>query len=165
MTDDMPPDPSPPSHIIQQPRFVKYRKYTLETDLFPIVSGRAEIPNFKPIEHWQALAASMGYGRTIEHYAETSGKSSYSRRCQARLNGDKGDAIFHMNIGQGGGFTGEGVVVMRHGWNPGPQSIVAGRFAICEHTKVEGPGANHQRGWHPGWCSKCGLDMSVDSGD
>jgi hypothetical protein len=30
---------------------------------------------------------------------------------------------------------------------------------------VEGPNANHSRGWHPGWCGKCGVDMSIDSGD
>ncbi len=39
------------------------------------------------------------------------------------------------------------------------------RFAICKHEKVDAPGANHSRGWHPGWCSKCGLNMTYDSGD
>jgi hypothetical protein len=39
------------------------------------------------------------------------------------------------------------------------------RFAICRHQKKTGAGANHSRGWHPGHCIKCGLDMSVDSGD
>jgi hypothetical protein len=42
---------------------------------------------------------------------------------------------------------------------------VLGTFAICKHEKVEGAGADHQRGWHPGHCGKCGMDMSVDSGD
>lgn len=39
------------------------------------------------------------------------------------------------------------------------------RVAICEHEKVEGAGANHMRGWHPGRCRLCDMDMSVDSGD
>lgn len=39
------------------------------------------------------------------------------------------------------------------------------RFAICRHEKEDGPGANHSRGWHPGRCAKCGMDMSYDSGD
>jgi hypothetical protein len=42
----------------------------------------------------------------------------------------------------------------------------AARFAICKHKKTEeGHSPNHSRGWHPGHCELCGLDMSVDSGD
>lgn len=39
------------------------------------------------------------------------------------------------------------------------------RFQICRHEKVDGPGANHNRGWHPGHCKLCGYDMGYDSGD
>ena len=39
------------------------------------------------------------------------------------------------------------------------------KFQICKHEVVEGPGANHSRGWHPGKCKHCGMDMSYDSGD
>lgn len=39
------------------------------------------------------------------------------------------------------------------------------RWIVCEHEKVEGAGANHSRGWHPGKCRKCGMDMTIDSGD
>jgi len=39
------------------------------------------------------------------------------------------------------------------------------RFAICKHEVQEGPGANPNRGWHPGHCVKCGFDMTYDSGD
>lgn len=161
----MPPNPPPPDDVFVPFTFEKYRKITLEKDFLPFVSGKIELPNFKPIEHWEALRNSMGYGRTVERYDVKERYSNYTRQCQALVNGSKGDAIFYMNCGPGGGYTGEGTVVMRHGWNPGPDSIVTGKFALCEHVKVEGPGANHSRGWHPGWCEKCGMDMSVDSGD
>lgn len=39
------------------------------------------------------------------------------------------------------------------------------RFAICKHQKKMHPGANPSRGWHPGHCIKCGLDLTYDSGD
>lgn len=41
------------------------------------------------------------------------------------------------------------------------------RFALCQHEKVLGPSdrPNHIRGWHPGHCKHCGLDMTVDSSD
>lgn len=39
------------------------------------------------------------------------------------------------------------------------------KFQICEHEFVMGPGANPERGWRPGSCKHCGMDMSVDSGD
>ena len=38
-------------------------------------------------------------------------------------------------------------------------------WAICRHQKVDGAGANHSHGWHPGRCSICGIDMTIDSGD
>lgn len=39
--------------------------------------------------------------------------------------------------------------------------------AACEkHERVStGTQDEARRGWHPGHCAKCGLDMSVDSGD
>lgn len=39
------------------------------------------------------------------------------------------------------------------------------RVAVCKHEKVPGSGANPQRGWHPGSCRLCGMDLTVDSGD
>lgn len=38
-------------------------------------------------------------------------------------------------------------------------------WALCRHKKADHPGANHSRGWHPGHCVLCGIDMTVDSGD
>ena len=64
--------------------------------------------------------------------------------------------------GQGGGFTGEGTVIVAAGWKKPHRAF---RFTLCKHQFVSGPGGNPMRGWHPGYCKHCGLDMSVDSGD
>jgi hypothetical protein len=39
------------------------------------------------------------------------------------------------------------------------------RFQICRHEIELAPGADPQRGWRPGKCKHCGMDMTVDSGD
>lgn len=46
-----------------------------------------------------------------------------------------------------------------------PAMPSAWRVRICAHEVIEDAGANHMRGWHPAHCSKCGLNLSVDSGD
>ncbi len=172
MTDITPPSPPPPPPdpaIILQPEFKEYRKYeiTEDSELWRILSGIAPPPNFEPIPHWKALDLSIGlYGRTVER-VKAKGQT-YENRCKAKINGHFGDAIYYLNCGQGGGFTGEGVVVLSyygHGYTKSIDTVITGKFSICLHEKVEGAGANHMRGWHPGYCSKCGLDMSVDSGD
>lgn len=45
-----------------------------------------------------------------------------------------------------------------------PSPIVR-RFAICNHERVLAAGANPDRGWRPGHCKHCGMDMTIDSGD
>jgi hypothetical protein len=47
----------------------------------------------------------------------------------------------------------------------GSKAPIVRRFAICKHEKEDGAGANHMRGWHPGKCRLCGMDMTIDSGD
>jgi hypothetical protein len=46
-------------------------------------------------------------------------------------------------------------------------SSIVFKFSICKHVSKLRPydHPNHGRGWHPGVCSKCGLDMDIDSGD
>lgn len=71
-----------------------------------------------------------------------------------------------LSFTQGGSMDGTGYLIFyRGGMKRGPEGSQIAKFAICQHQKVDGPSANHQRGWHPGRCSKCGLDMTVDSGD
>lgn len=69
-------------------------------------------------------------------------------------------ARYFLNSTQDGRLDGAGVVLW---FKDADGEACAAEFAICKHEKVEGSGANPQRGWFPGRCSKCGLDMTVDS--
>lgn len=61
-----------------------------------------------------------------------------------------------------GGWDGTGLVVTCHNSDVGRVF----KFALCLHEKTEeGHSPNHGRGWHPGHCKHCNMDMSVDSGD
>lgn len=129
------------------------KQYTLDDDIHPIINGKLPLPNVEDIDPLGFLnnLASVGHGWLP--------KWGYSS-----IDGQKQWTQFFLSSGQGGGLTGEGYAV-RYGksW-PKPEPRVM-RFAICKHEKVDGVGANHSRGWHPGSCKHCGLDMSVDSGD
>jgi len=129
--------------------------YTIERDIEPIMKGEVPLPNPEPIEGNLAAHilyySSMQSGRCVLLPGETSKKWNVS---------------FFLDKGQGGQLEGSGIVAWTCWDHEKRDSGATGlRFAICKHTKVDGPGANHSRGWHPGKCSKCGLDMTVDSGD
>lgn len=124
--------------------------YSLESDLMPIIEGKVALPNAKVIE--RDIGASILYYRDM--------------LCGAALlpAGKKWNARFFLDYTQGGSLTGTGIVAWTE-WKDGIERGVGMKFAICEHKHVEGAGANHSRGWHPAHCEKCGLDLSVDSGD
>ena len=133
--------------------------YAIE-DYEPFFSGRATVPNFveiAPSDFLNVLAASSGL--------EITGAKV------ARLPDSTGSYVpwarYFLICTQGGRLDGTGYVVVynsayRDGNSFGGR---AGRFAICQHEKVPDPGAAPARGWHPGRCKLCGLDMTVDSGD
>ncbi len=129
--------------------------YTLERDLLPIMKGEVALPNPEALDGDLAAAIlhynTMQSGRCVLLPGETSKKWNVS---------------FFLDQGQGGQLEGSGIVAWTMWDHEKRRTGSTGlRFAICKHTKVDGPGANHSRGWHPGKCSKCGLDMTVDSGD
>lgn len=163
-----PPEPPSDDEIDGKPAFpfLKGRRYLIE-DFVPFFDGRLPLPNFKAIEHWEALRSSVRhYGRTIEQYDKSNGHGgTYKVSTKAKAGEREGNAIYYLSCGQGGDYTGEGVVVIAAGYQNNAESVVTGTFALCVHEKVEGHGANHSRGWHPGHCKLCGVDMSVDSGD
>lgn len=65
-------------------------------------------------------------------------------------------------MGGSGSWDGSGVLLEMHN-STKPRVF---KFALCVHEKTEdGHSPNHGRGWHPGHCKHCGLDMTVDSGD
>lgn len=133
------------------------KRYTMEDDLMPIVEGRVPLPNTEDVDPFLFLSnlASGGHSMTP--------KWGWSLRHEGRDAGRKQWTQFFFSpvaMGGQGSFDGSGYAVIYAGQKP-----VVLRFAICKHEKVEGAGANHSRGWHPGHCGKCGLDLSVDSGD
>lgn len=125
--------------------------YSLEDDLKPIIEGKVALPNFKPLDLSHAVDRVACHGKSMRGNALLPGAGEHKTWAQ-----------FFLDYGQGGGLQGSGLVLYYGGYGKGGQ---AATFAICEHVKVKGFGANHSRGWHPGSCSKCGLDLSVDSGD
>lgn len=125
---------------------------TFRVDLNRIMNGMVPVPNYKDVEiaHGLGIIASSG---SFEH-----DNVVYN----AVIPGHEGKhwARFFLSTTHGGRLDGGGMIVW---WHQGKGRI--GRFAICEHEKVAAAGANPSRGWHPGSCGKCGLDMTVDSGD
>jgi len=128
----------------------KRNGYSLEADLQPIFEGKVPLPNAKPVE--------TDVGAKILHYRQMHAGVAVLPA------GKKWDVRYFLDYGQGGGLHGTGVVAWTE-WKDGAYRAVAMKFAICEHEPVTGAGANPMRGWRPASCKKCGLDMSVDSGD
>lgn len=124
--------------------------YSFDTDLKPIVQGVASLPNFQQIEARMFLDNIAAVGHGMEPYWG-----------HAMLNGRRQWAMYFL--------TGEGMSSPPHSYGGGGYVAVYGgihgTFAICRHEKRPDPGANPSRGWHPGRCAKCGIDMTVDSGD
>lgn len=128
----------------------KRNGYTLEADLMPIIKGKVMLPNAKAID--------ADVGAILLHYRTMhSGQALLPR-------GTKWNVRFFLDYTQGGSPTGTGMVAWTE-WKDGAYRATGMKFAICEHKAVVGAGANPSRGWHPAHCEKCGLDMSVDSGD
>lgn len=126
------------------------KRYTLEDDLRPIMQGKVPLPNPDPIER--------EIGGAILHYREM--------LCgEAVLPGDKQwNVRYFLDYGQGGQLYGSGIVAWTT-WKDGAYRATGMRFAICKHAMALDAGADPSRGWRPGHCKKCGLDMTVDSGD
>jgi hypothetical protein len=129
----------------------KRQGYELGTDLMPIIEGKVALPNPKPVE--RDVGATVLYYRKMHcgTVLDANGKKIWNAR-------------FFLDYGQGGQLYGSGVAAWTE-WKDGIERAVAKKFAICDHKPVTLAGANPSRGWHPARCEKCGLDMSVDSGD
>lgn len=152
----------------------KRNGFSLEEDLNPLMYGLVTVPNFEELDPLTG----------IDNIAAGGGMVAVPSVMWARLPGsDRGIwARYFLNKEQGGGLSGSGYVMIYGGLkakrneagaiilDENQRHVMAGsgrigRFAICQHEKKDAPGANHSRGWHPGHCTKCGLDMTVDSSD
>lgn len=128
----------------------KREGYTLTDDLMPIISGTFPVPNAEPI--------TGDVGAAILHYRDV--------HCGTAMFPDRKEwnARFFLDYGQGGQLYGSGIVAWT-AWKDGAYRAHGVKFAICKHDAKYDAGANPMRGWHPAHCVKCGLDMTVDSGD
>lgn len=117
------------------------------------------LPNFEPMSHAEFLNSLAAGGHSMPSqfgYAVLPGEDPTRSH---------GWTMFYFGTTQGGSWDGSGMLVRYGGGNPTPQPIT-GRFALCKHEAV-GTGTREQsmRGWHPGYCKLCGLDLTVDSSD
>lgn len=123
--------------------------YSVE-DMAQIIEGKVPLPNPERIDG--------DVGANILHYR------TMHCGCALTDSGKQWNARFFLDYGQGGQLYGSGIV-MWSTWKDGAYRTAGMKFAICKHEKKDADGANHSRGWHPGACTKCGLDMTIDSGD
>lgn len=119
-----------------------------------IMDGKADVPNFEELDPVKGIASWASAGGSFAHPDVKQAKLPADGRMWGNW------ARYLLNRTQGGQYDGTGYVMM---YEQGKGRV--GRFAICKHTKVAEPGANPSRGWHPGYCGTCGLDLTVDSGD
>lgn len=62
-------------------------------------------------------------------------------------------------------LSGAGYAVTYGAYRDGKATPIVRRFAICKHERELHAGADPSRGWRPGHCKHCGMDMTIDSGD
>jgi len=126
-------------------------KYDLERDLLPIMEGKVALPNAKPIDDDDVVS--------ILHY-----RDMHPGRALLPNGHTEWSARYFLDYGKGGQLYGTGIVAWS-AWRDGANRVSGYKFAICEHEPKADAGANPSRGWNPAHCAKCGLDMTVDSGD
>lgn len=104
--------------------------------------------------------------RDLDNIACSAGMGVHPEICHITLPGQTSSrwARAFLSFTQGGKLDGTGMLLIYRGYN-GDKAPRTARFAICKHEKKIGGGASPSRGWHPGRCAKCDLDMTVDSGD
>lgn len=140
--------------------------YKVEEDLkpymFPLTnvwdtSKIARLPNLEPVlDPFEALCAINN--RRQQHQYYNSAFNLPGRYTERYLTYAK----VYTEYSRGGGWDGVGYVVTSHNTDQGRVF----KFQLCKHEKTEeGHSPNHSRGWHPGHCKHCGMDMTVDSGD
>ncbi len=121
-----------------------------------IFSGEIEPP------HLSNLGLEDGLGIIASHELRPTGVGCIMLGSNRILPGLKSHrARYFLEDTQAGTFTGSGYIAFSEGNGYGEFAS----FAICLHKKVLDPQANLLRGWSPAHCKKCGLDMTVDSGD
>ncbi len=124
-----------------------------EKTLENITKGKQFPPNFEELDLSKGIGilasgANLAYAGQ-GNFKHPNGKSSWGHW-----------AKFFLSKTQDGTLDGSGYVI----WYDHEAGKV-GHFSLCQHKKKSGAGANPLHGWHPGHCTLCGLNMTVDSGD
>lgn len=143
------------------------KHYSMD-DMTPRIEGRVRWEHAEPMDLLNAVNHITMGGVWITY-------GGWFLKPDQAPNGNKSWARYFLAHSQGGAVTGEAVVFVYGGggyytrdkpdeWFG--KKPTAWRVAICKHEK-EGSGTTEQerRGWHPGACKLCGMDMTVDSGD
>jgi hypothetical protein len=135
--------------------------YDFEFDLRPVINGDVPLPNFEPLDLGLIVnnLASIGHGLRPE----------WGHAWVDPLERHKTWAFYFLSsdgmaspVGNNPSFGGGGYVLI---YTPSHKPARAGRFAICKHEVRPRADADPRRGWRPGHCRHCGLDMTIDSSD
>lgn len=130
------------------------------------LSGGAQIPNFEP-------GTPEKLELHLDNMACSAGMTVRAGVCNIRLPKADSNISGHqvttwarafLGMTQGGSLDGTGMLLLYCGFG-NPDRLRTATFAICKHEVVKGANARPERGWHPAHCSKCGMDLTVDSGD
>lgn len=127
-------------------------EYAVDGNLKPILSGELSLPNAADVEPLRFLNNLAAGGHMMKPVWGWAMLPDNSRKQWTQF--------FLTQGGMGGYLDGAGYAVTYGGRAP-----IVRHFAICKHEQQLGAGANPSRGWHPGNCKHCGMNMTVDSGD
>lgn len=130
------------------------KTFTIEDDYKPFVTGATPLPNAEPVEPLSFLNNLAAGGHSLTPHWGWAILPDNSRKQWTQF--------FLTPAGMGGRLDGGGYAVTYNSRSDGP---IIRRFRICKHEQVLSAGADPGRGWRPGSCKHCGLDMTVDSGD
>lgn len=124
------------------------------------LSGHAHMPNCTPIDTEEALQIiACGSGLSSPYGV------SHVRLPHHKREGWPGWGRVFISHTQDGAFDGKGYVIAYKSSGHTERFHRIYRFALCDHDVKAGRNARPSRGWHPAHCTRCGLNMSVDSGD
>ncbi len=128
-------------------------RYTLES-MDPYLSGVKEWPVIKELRRSIPDSLQLLIGVNVR---------ATSVRWLLDNEGHLNQCRYFLLEGQGGGLTGEGYALFSR-WHQGQSHVRLVQVAICDH-KVKSTSTRDEcmHGWHKSHCTKCGLDMSVDS--
>lgn len=128
-------------------------RYT-EESMDPQLSGVAPWPFYEEVKTGFPQCLSMILGANVSATHVRWFMDGDGKRYQAR---------YFLKHSQGGALTGEAYCLYSY-FHQGASKIRYIRVMMCDHTpESHSTRDERMRGWWKAHCTKCGLDMSVDS--